>query len=787
MTQRQGPQQAPLTRMLRLARRLLTWGLLTAVALALVGVVMLLITGWRALFPDNPSTADRLAMFPVAAAPFDGDVTVYWDEHQIPFIHAESDRDAALALGLVHAHLREGQVAVFKRVSQGRLSEMAGPPTVEIDVAIRTLDLGYAADSIAAILPDQTRQWLDHYLEGFNFYTDRAAATPPEFGLLGLEREPYTLRDMLTISRLAGADVNWFAYFPLLSSRKSSNWPDIWQEAIRLGTNGPASITQPQELKTLEQLVVGSSRSGSNSVVVGAAKSTDGHGMIANDPHLGISIPNFWMLVGIDSPGYHCVGMMIPGLPFFALGRNEHLAWGGTNMRSASSDFYDVSALPPEQFTSRQEKIKVRYWRDREVTIRRTPYGPVMSDASLIPALPGDTLALKWIGHEPTRDLHAFLRANQAGSLSEFVTAFEDYAVSGQNMLAVDNDGNITMTMAVTLPKRPFERPPDLVLEAGNPEHEWQGFLTSTDLPVAVNPSEGFICSANNKPVDHNPPLGYLFSEPERIERLNSLMLSSGTVSVDFLEHLQRDVYSPAAHKLAAQLTAVIDDLHLNEQSPRVTTALRDWDGNYDPSSNGPVAFETLIYHLIQRLIDGRDGQARRFLFRTWNYVSQNLAEDLVNMPPTEASAIMDTALTLAAGDMARFANWGDMHRLRAGYLLSRAPLVGGRFTYDEFPAGGSRETIMKTNHDFTNQRHAATYGSQSRHISLMDDLDHNYFALFGGNDGWLGSENLTDHLALWKSGEYVQVPLRRETAHQRCRYIMTFAPGQPMTLTENE
>ena len=57
----------------------------------------------------------------------DGQVDIAWDEHLIPFISAGSDRDAAYAIGLVHAPLRLGQMELLRRVSQGRFSEMGGP------------------------------------------------------------------------------------------------------------------------------------------------------------------------------------------------------------------------------------------------------------------------------------------------------------------------------------------------------------------------------------------------------------------------------------------------------------------------------------------------------------------------------------------------------------------------------------------------------------------------------------------------------------------------------------
>ncbi|RJF88289.1 hypothetical protein D3874_15780 [Oleomonas cavernae] len=94
------------------------WG--TLVALGVVGRTML-------RKPPRPvSMPERLAAMP-ADAPLAAPLTIHWDEHQIPFIEAQSDRDLAVGLGLVHAHLRLGQIEIMRRVALGRVAEMIAP------------------------------------------------------------------------------------------------------------------------------------------------------------------------------------------------------------------------------------------------------------------------------------------------------------------------------------------------------------------------------------------------------------------------------------------------------------------------------------------------------------------------------------------------------------------------------------------------------------------------------------------------------------------------------------
>lgn len=59
------------------------------------------------------SLRERLEMLPRKGLPIDQPVRLRWDEHQVPFIEAQSDRDLAVALGVVHAHLRLGQIEMI--------------------------------------------------------------------------------------------------------------------------------------------------------------------------------------------------------------------------------------------------------------------------------------------------------------------------------------------------------------------------------------------------------------------------------------------------------------------------------------------------------------------------------------------------------------------------------------------------------------------------------------------------------------------------------------------------
>lgn len=754
--------------------------LFLALVFALSAYVMAI--SYRTLFPKPLSTQARLAQFPAESLPVDGTVRIYWNDYQVPFIEAETDQAAAFTLGMVHGHLRGSQLALLKRVSQGRLAEMGGAPLVPIDEALRTLDFGFAANEILANMPTETRNWLRHFVAGLNFQM-RHSDTPPEFALFGFDREPYTMADIVTLSRLAGTDISWITLIGFMQSRLEADWDSIYRRTLETGARGKVSHVAEPTLGMLEAIFTDLSRSGSNAVVVGPSKSTTGAPLIANDPHLGQSLPNFWLLAGIKSPSYHVVGFMVPGLPFVGLGRNQDLAWGGTNMNAASSDIYDVSHLPDEAFAVREERIRVRYGRDKTIRIRRSPLGPVLSDVGVLPKRDGEVLALQWMGHRVSDEFTAFLRANRATTAVAFREAFTTYAVSGQTLLFAHVNGDIGLVPAVALPKRQYDVPPGFPLDAANPAHHWNGVADVMALPWVLNPPQDFLASANNRAFASDPPIGFYFSQSERIDRLHQQLQNVGTVDLAWLGDLQQDVVSLSAKRLADQLALRIRELQSDNSHELVAEQLTIWDGNYAADAAAPVMFETLLYRLV-RAFQAQTGRKGGY-YSDWNYLVAHFLADFDALSLSERQSLMTKALEEAALDRVSYPVWGDMHRLQARSLLASVPLIGGRFVYSDQPASGSRETVYKTAHGLVNERHNSSYGAQSRYLASMDDLDANYFVLFGGQDGWLGSVNFDDQVQLFRDGETIQMPLRMSTVRETFATTMVWAVGESQVLQQ--
>jgi penicillin amidase len=483
---------------------------------------------------------------------------------------------------------------------------------------------------------------------------------------------------------------------------------------------------------------------------------------------------------------------MFPGLPVMALGRNEHIAWGGTNMHAASSDLFDIGGIPAAEIIEREETIKVRWSRSRTVRVRETEFGPVLSDAPVLKGLSKRGFAIRWVGHDPSDEFTALLAVSRARNWSEFRRAFATFAVSGMNMLYADVAGNIGQVLAVRLPAREGVRPPDLVLDPSDESVLWSGFVGPDDLPHSYNPPENFLVSANNRPAETRIPLGYMFSPDDRVQRITALLARLDKVRLADLREIQQDVFTPSAVALRDLLVEKMTALGIAaEAAPaekQLLTWLAAWDGNYRRESRGALAFEILVYCLSTGIYGPVFAQAENATYASVGRIKNLLEKDIQEMEEPRLKRRLQKALTAATKRFQRYDDWGDMHRLGLWHPLGALPVIGRRFRFFAGPTGGSGDTVMKTAHGSTDRRHYVRYGAAARHISDLADMDENYFALLGGQDGWLASSTFADQIPTWLERTYVRVPLRLETVRRTFahRTVLTSAQA-PAEITPVE
>jgi penicillin G amidase len=731
--------------------------------------------GRLAIFVPKHNSVDlqaRLSAIPRTGLPLDYPLTVRWNEHQVPFIEAETDHDLAVGLGVVHVHLRWAQIEMMRHVVYGRISELIGPFGLRMDRTLRVIGLTHAVPAIVAQLPAETRHWLDAFVAGMNVAIERLPAVPPEFRWLGLRRSPWSVEDVVALIRLAGIDVTWMVWLALLPNHKKAQVADLWQRLM--GEDATFDLGDTRETSglaaRLHAMLMRYGRVGSNSWAVAPERSASGGAWLANDTHLSALLPNLWLLAGYRSPSFHATGLMVPGIPAILVGRNPTIAWGGTNLHAASSDVFDISGVPDSEIDTRKERIKLRYGGYRTITVRHSKLGPIISD---LPQLSGRgaQYALRWMGHQPSDEISGLMAMNRAKNWDEFHTALNSIGVPGQNILYADTSGHIGKAMAVHLPQRPVA-PASSPLLPKSAAAAWDTVLRSTDLPHACDPHEGFLASANNRPAESPVLVGYFFSANMRIDRLNDLLRQTNRHDKESLAAMQRDVVVPGMLPTRDRLVALLR-ARRTPDAERLAEPLSQWDGTYDAQSATPLIFELLLYHLNVALHGKR---MLKLYSSVWN-TRGLLAHDMERMSPSRLLRALRTAEPKVVRDVRRFRTWGAMHRLEPRHVMAIFPLLGQYFRFGDWATSGSSDAVMKTGHGLTSRRHHASLASTARHISDLSDIDGNWFVLLGGQDGWIGSTTLLDQTTLWQEGRYIQMPLSPDGVEQYYPRRMELTP----------
>lgn len=737
--------------------------------------------------PEPVSVRDRIARLKTTGLAVEKPVEIRWNEHMVPWITAQSDSDAAYALGYVHAHLRLAQMDILRRAANGRLAEVAGPIAADLDETLRVMGFRRAAEANYPALPDETKIWLERFAEGINAYVERLEDLPHEYRLFSFEPAPWTAMDVLAFGRLAGSDVNWLVSIGLLGLTDRPDWPEIWDAVMKFNGGAVPSVAALDESErrgndarmfaALLSMLGGDSRSGSNAWAVSGARSASGSPMLATDPHLGISAPNIWIMAGLRTPTTEVVGLMPAGMPVFGLGRNRHLAWGATNLRAHSSDLVDVGGLPESDFETLREELPVRFWFDREIEIPLSPYGPVITEAPMVDDAAGRRLALRWIGHDRSDELTAYLDAAKARDVEAFRQAFESYAVPGLAFVVASAGGDIAIGTGARLPGRTDAAMPDLVLDPpapGEPD-PWDNLYRPTDLPWIVNPEKGYVASANNPTAGAPVPLGLFNTPPDRMAVIESHLDGAQNVDLDFMRRLQRNTHAPSAVVLRDVILETARRVGLRSEVPSDVTS---WNGDYEPDSRGALLFETMVAGLAPAAYEQLDQEAVYEVMSRWAWFRMKLSVDLRRLTDEQARTAIRAGLASMTEAGEAFADWGAMHRLQLRHPFVNAPLIGGRYVFGDVPAGGSNETVMKSAHSPATGRHPAFYGSQARLVSDMADADATYVVLLGGNDGWLNAEGFSDQLPLWTEGRYIRLPLEPETVEAEFRTVTLLQPG---------
>ncbi len=786
-----------------MTKKILRWA---GISLAVVGVVLALVVmnlfgrADRAL-PDYTGTLS----LPGLSAP----VEVIRDAHAIPHIYAQSDADAAFALGVSHAQDRLWQMELFRRVVQGRLSEVFGSAALPADRVIRTLDLyGHSQRSLDVLSPE-LRTVLDGYAAGVNAYLENMdRPLPPEFQMLWHEPEPWAPADSVGLVKLLAAGLSGNAFseisrtrlMEVLDDEALKTFDPPYPADAKRAVRDMASLYRTLGLERIFAAIPDTGPPGaSNNWVVDGQWTRSGRPLLANDPHLTMLAPSIWYAAHLDVGDTNVIGATIPGIPSVILGRNNHIGWGFTNTGPDTQDMAieEVNPGNPDQyrtpdgwadFTLRDETIRVRFGDDETITVRETRNGPVLDTIAETfedVVADGHVVALKWTALSSSdTTIEAGYRYTKAKTVAEFDNATRLQISPMQSMVVADVDGNIGMIAPAAVPVRsPAHETGGLLPSKGwNADNDWTGFIPHEGLPRVINPAHGFIATANNKIIADDFPyfISASWDAPYRAHRIEQMIEASRAHDVQSFEAMLADNKSLMAEQMLPYLISVEPE---TDQMAQAQTLLRNWDATMEKAGPEPLIFHAFLKRLHTRLYadelgDLADSTSRRreaFIFNAiaadpvTDPAAEKWCDDVRTQQREHCTDIVRMAFADGLGDIAEMYgdkmedwSWGEAHPVVHNHLpMGFIPGLRGFFNLERPSAGGpytvNRGQTGSGSRPFANV-HAAGY----RAVFDFDDLNNSVYIISTGQSGNPASRWYDTFATLWSDGRHVPMTTDR-------------------------
>lgn len=238
-----------------------------------------------------------------------------------------------------------------------------------------------------------------------------------------------------------------------------------------------------------------------------------------------------------------------------------------------------------------------------ELTLRRSPHGPLITDA-FKDTLGSQPVALWWAFLETDNPLlEAFYELNRAQGLAQARTAASKIHAPGLNVVWASASGDIGWWAAALLPKRPPGVDASLILDGASGQGDKTGFLPFSQNPQEENPARGYIVSANQAPAGHATP-GY-YNLGERARRIHTALQGQGKGQergwdLARSQALQLDdgtAYGPELLQL------MLPELRAQPGTAReqaLLAQLGSWDGRYTLQSSSATVFNQLLYEVAR-------------------------------------------------------------------------------------------------------------------------------------------------------------------------------------------
>jgi penicillin G amidase len=729
-----------------------------------------------------------------------GKAEVYFDDRLVPRVFADNDEDLYFVQGYLHAKFRLFQMDLQTMYAAGRLSEIVGnnPAIIKVDKETRRSGMVYGAENALKEFEADpvSKAVCDAYTAGVNAYIESLteAQLPVEYKLLDYKPEKWNnLKIALFLkqmSRTLAGSVNDleltneksfipFSEFKILYPEVPDSLVPIIPKGTKFDPPGivpvkPASADSLYFGKTdtmnVAEIIKQDPDNGSDNWSVAGSKTKSGAPILCNDPHLDLTFPSIWYEMQLSSPGVNVYGATFPGAPNVILGFNDNIAWGVTNAQRDVKDFYEIKFKDGSkkqywfnnQWLNTQlqiETIKVKGAKDVYDTVAYTMLGPVMFDQSFPDTLAKDkAIVCRWVAHDGSNEGLTFYKLNRAKNYDDYLGAIKIFTCPGQNFVFASKTGDIAIWQQAKFPARWYGQGM-MVMPGEDSSYMWQGFIPQAENPHAINPQQGFLVSANQRPVDSAYPYfipgNYINA---RAISINHQLQNMQQVTIDDMKKLQNNYFNVTAEDARPLLLKYVRENDLNADAKRYLDIIRNWDLNATPESKGQTIYQLWwdslavevwkdeLMKVPQAVIVPNQQTLLEALLRdsAFKYI------DNINTPQKETLYDdVTTAFAKASVQAAKEEKEGTLewtkHKSPRIYHLLRSLMPFSK----PIAAGGNGDIINAT---------TVAHGPSWRMIIQLSTPTEAYGVYPGGQSGNPGSKYYDNFIDQWVQGKYYQL-----------------------------
>ncbi|TAF66920.1 MAG: penicillin acylase family protein [Cytophagales bacterium] len=783
---------------------------------------------WQNAEAKNPTATEQLKINGLQ-----GEVQVAFDERLVPHIFAQNEQDLYFVQGYITAKNRLWQMEFISYAAAGRLSEILGAGEndqyIQYDLHQRRIGMVYAAEqALKGLLENEkTKKILDAYVKGVNAYIEQLQPKdyPIEYKILDYAPEKWTeLKTALLFKYMAydlsivNEDVamsNILAkYGKKTVDELFPNYPKRHDPIVPRETKWDFKPNQipkiPKQISALLGKEVNSKESkdnpkgiGSNNWAISGEKSDSGYPILANDPHLSLSLPSIWFEIQLVTPDMNVYGVSLPGAPCVVIGFNNEVAWGVTNVESDVLDWYKLkfkegAALQEywhdnqwKKTTTRLETIKTKEGKTIVDTMYFTHHGPIVVkpgekpfDVARSPQPAG--YAMRWVAHDVSNELMTFYLLNKAKNYKDYRKALTFYVCPAQNFAFADVNNDIAITPNGKFPLK-WKEQGKFLLDGSNPQHDWQGWIPNEHNPHTKNPARGFISSANQFSADTLYPyyLHWHFASYERGMRINDVLATMQKATYKTFIALQNDNLNLRARDFLPKMLSYINAENLKGTYKSAYSEMKKWDFYSDADKISPTIFklwwanftnatweddfkntedEAMIYpdpDLLGELALVNDSLPAKW-FDDNNTIQK---EDLRQILNKTFQAAVDT-LQKKHGTWGDKWKWGSARRTNIRHL-ARIP-------------GFSVEGLMTNGDNVCVNATTSTHGPSWRMVVALGRNPKGYGIYPGGQSGNPGSFFYANMIEMWRKGELAELLFMKKPTDDSEQIIsrITFSKG---------